>query len=237
MKISQGAKFRQALKDNNEFNSNSQFLAVQNMADINQNFSNVEFDVKLPYSIKADGSQKLMVITNEKVQAEYYHYLLPRVNKDAFLLAKISDWENLSLLPGPANIYFNQTIVGSTTLNPSVMSDTMEVTLGRDQGIISTRKKTDEQLKRVGLGKRDLKILSFEIEIKNTSKTEVNLTVEDLIPITINEEIEIKLLEGNGAQFNEETGRLTWELKLKPAEKKVIKFTYSVEHDKDKPVS
>ena len=38
-------------------------------------------------------------------------------------------------------------------------------------------------------------------------------------------------------QFNEETGRLTWELKLKPAEKKVIKFTYSVERDKDKPVS
>ena len=213
------------------------FIPAQNLAEISQNFSNVEFNVKLPYSIKADGTQRLMVVTNEKVNAEFYHYMLPRANKNAFLLAKIGDWENLSLLPGNANIYFEQTIVGSTYIDPTIMSDTMELTLGRDQGIISERKKIDEESENANFGKRVVKTYTFEIEVKNVSRSEVDLTLEDQIPITKNEEIDIKLIKDGGSVLDEGTGMLTWKLKLKPGEKKILQFTYSIEHDKDKPVS
>ena len=216
---------------------NTQFIALQSMAAINQNFSNVEFEIKLPYSIKADGSQKLMVVTNEKVDAEFYHYILPRANKNAFLLAKIGEWENLSLLPGIANIYFNQTIVGNTSLNPSIMTDTMEVTLGRDQGIVSERKKVSEKLKKGLLSKRQVKTLTFELVIRNNTKSEINLELEDQVPVTSNEEIKIEIVDKNGADFNKVTGKLTWDLILKPGEKKTITFSYSVEHDEDKPIS
>ena len=237
--LSEAQSGYQRMADNEkaQFSANPQFITLQSLADINQNFSNVEFDVKLPYSIKSDGSQKLMVVTQETVKADFYHYLVPRANKNGFLLAKISDWENLSLLPGPANIYFNHTIIGSTQIDPSIMSDTMEVTLGMDQGIISTRKKVGEELSRVGLTKRQVRTLTFEIEVKNMSKGEVNLTLEDLIPITSNEEITIHLEDGDGGEYDKDTGKLTWNLKLKPGVKTTVKFSYSVEHDKDKPVS
>lgn len=214
-----------------------QFISLQSMADINQNFSNVEFEVKLPYSIKADGSQKLMVVTAAQVDAQFLHYMLPRANKNAFLLAKIGDWENLSLLPGKANIYFNQTIVGSTQIDPSILSDTMEVTLGRDQGIVSTRKKIDETEEKTKLGKHLLNTYTFEIKVKNGTKGSINLTLEDQIPVTKNEEIEIILVDGDGAVFNDATGKITWKLELEPGADKIIKFTYSIEHDKDKPIS
>lgn len=214
-----------------------QFVPITNMAEISQNFSNVEFKVKLPYSIKADGSQKLMVVTNEKVDAEFYHYLLPRANKRAFLLAKIGDWENLSLLPGIANIYFNQTIVGNTSINPSILSDTMEITMGRDQGVISERKKVSETIKKGLLTKRIVKTLTFEIIVRNNTKGTIDLTLEDQIPITENEEIKIELVDGGGSMLNENTGKLTWNLELKPGQKKIVTFSYSVEHDEGKPVS
>lgn len=228
---------KNSAKENNVQVTNRQFISLQSLADINQNFSNIEFDVKLPYSIKSDGSQKLMVITNEKVDANYYHYMLPRVNKNGFLLAKIGAWEDLSLLPGPANIYFNHTLVGSTQIDPAIMNDTMELTLGKDQGIVSTRKKIGEELEKVAFGKRNLKTLTFEIEVKNLSRAEVDLTLEDIIPVTSNEEIEIKLVDGDGAEFDKDTGRLVWKLNLKPGVKTKLKFSYSVEHDKDKPIS
>lgn len=237
MSQAQSGYQKQAENDNLTFEANRQFIPLQSMADINQNFSNVEFDVKLPYSIKSDGSQKLMVITNETIKAKYYHYMVPRSNKNGFLLAKISDWENLSLLPGPANIYFNHTIVGSTNIDPTIMSDTMEVTLGMDQGIVSTRKKVSEELKKTAITKRQIKTLTFEIEVKNLTKGEVNLTLEDLIPITSNEEILIELVDGDGGEFDKDTGKLTWKLNLKPGMKTSITFSYSVEHDKDKPIS
>ncbi len=215
----------------------AQFQSMQTMAAINQNFSNVEFDVKLPYSIKADGSQKLMVVMNEKVDAEFYHFMLPRMNKYGFLQAKIGDWENLSLLPGKANIYFNQTFVGSTTIDPAAMSDTMELTMGRDQAIVSKRKKVSEEEKKVKLGKRLLVTRTFEIEIRNNSRADIDLTLEDLIPVTANEDIEIKIIKGDGAEFDEVTGKLIWKLNMKAGQKRVLEFTYSIEHERGKPVS
>ncbi|MCJ8289615.1 MAG: DUF4139 domain-containing protein [Crocinitomicaceae bacterium] len=234
----------EAMSAQREMQSNSKYKNVsltyvpgQSLSNINQNFSNVEFEVRLPYSIKADGSQKLMVVMNQKVDAKFYHYMLPRMNKYGFLQAKIGDWENLSLLPGKANIYFKQTIVGSTMLDPSAMSDTMELTLGRDQGIVSTRKKISEEERKVGLSKRILKEYTFEIEVRNNTRSAVDLTLEDLIPVTKNEDIKIKMVNGNGAYLNDTNGMLTWKLKMKAGEKQIIRFTYSIEHEKNKPVS
>lgn len=224
-------------KDSRVQNITSTYIPGQSLSDINQNFSNVEFQVKLPYSIKADGSQKLMVVMNEQVDAKFYHYMLPRMNKYGFLQAKIGDWENLSLLPGKANIYFQQTIVGSTMIDPAAMADTMEITLGRDQAIVSTRKKISEEEKKVGISKRIVKEYTFEIEVRNNSRTNIDLTLEDLIPVTSNEDIQIKMVSGNGAYLNDSDGKMTWKLKLKAGEKQIIRFTYSIEHEKDKPVS
>ena len=230
---------REELAENNPSYKevNAQYQSMQTMAAINQNFSNVEFDVKLPYSIKADGSQKLMVVMNEKIDAEFYHFMLPRMNKYGFLQAKIGDWENLSLLPGKANIYFNQTFVGSTSLDPTAMSDTMELTMGRDQAIVSKRKKVSEEEKKVNLGKRLLVTRTFEIEVRNNSRADIDLTLEDLIPVTENEDIEIKIVDGDGAGFDDVTGKLIWKLNMKAGQKRILQFTYSIEHERGKPVS
>ncbi len=229
---------RSEMKESGKYKDvNVTYVPGSSLSNINQNFSNVEFEVKLPYSIKADGSQKLMVVMNEKVEANFFHYMLPRMNKYGFLQAKIGDWENLSLLPGKANIYFKQTIVGSTMINPAAMSDTMELTLGRDQGVVSTRKKISEEERKVGISKRIVKEYTFEIEVRNNSRSAIDLTLEDLIPVTANEDIKIKIVEGNGAYLNDTSGMLTWKLKMKAGAKEIIRFTYSIEHEKDKPVS
>lgn len=213
------------------------FIPLQSLSDVNQNLSAIEFDVKLPYSVRSDGSQKLMVIAHEEVEANFFHYLLPRMNKNGFLIARIGDWEELNLLPGKANIYFNQTIVGSTMINPSQMSDTLELTLGKDDGIIATRKKISEEVNKVRLSNRTQKEFTFEIEVRNNTRGDVNITMEDIIPVTTNEEIQIKLIDADGAEINEETGKLTWRLKMKAGERTKLKFSYSVEYDKDKPIS
>jgi len=216
---------------------NQQFVAIKSMAEINQNFSNVEFKVKMPYSIKADGSHKLMVVTSEEMKARYEHYMLPRMNKNGFLLAKIGDWENLSLLPGEANIYFKQTIVGSTQIDPTILSDTMEVTLGKDQSLLATRKKVNEEEKTPLFTKNIRKTYTFQINVKNTSRSTVEIVLEDQIPVTKNEDIRIALEEDGGATFEEATGQLLWNVKLKPGESKIIEFSYSVEHEKGEPIS
>ena len=152
-------------------------------------------------------------------------------------MAKLGDWESLNLLAGQANIYFKQTIVGNTYINPPALQDTLELTLGKDDGIVASRKKISEEEDKVAFGKRTLKTYTFEIEVKNLNRKSVEITLDDLIPITDNEEISIKLEDGDGAKFDKKTGRLTWILRLEPGAKTKVNFSYSVEHDKEKPVS
>lgn len=51
----------------------------------------------------------------------------------------MTGWENLNLLPGKANLFYEGTYVGETVLNPSVINDALDMALGRDNGITVTR--------------------------------------------------------------------------------------------------
>ena len=212
------------------------YTPIQELTEVSQSFSNIEFNIKLPYSVKSDGQNKLMVVTQETIDADFYHYMLPRANKNGFLIAKISNWEDLNLLPGKANIYFKHTFVGQTQINPTTMADTMELALGRDMGIYSKRKKLKDKSKELTLSKYTLRTMTFEIELRNNTKAPIVLTLEDQIPITKNEDIKIELLDGGGADHAESTGMLTWKLKLNKGETRKVKFTYTVKFDKDKEV-
>lgn len=201
---------------------------------VNQTFANVEFKVKHDYSVKTDGKQILMLIDQREVEADFNHFVLPKVNKDAFLIASISDWESLDLLPAQANIYFEHTYVGQTRIDPVTMKDTMEVALGRDLGIITTRKKTSDEVKTANLSKRTTRTITFEITVKNMKNVPIEIQVEDQFPVSKNEDIEIKLLKRGGAKVTQSTGKLLWEMELRPNEKRTVEFTYEVEFDKNK---
>ena len=211
--------------------------SFQPMVTTTESFSNVEFKVDLPYTIKSDGKESLIVMQQKETEAEYYHYILPKVNKDAFLLAKINDWESLSLLNAKANLYFDQTYVGETTIDPYIMSDTMELALGRDKAIFCSRKKIKDEVKDNTFSKNKVRTITFEVVVRNNKKSPINLLVEDQIPITKNEEIKINLTEKTGAKVDKDKGSLTWDLDLKPGESKKLVFSYTISHDKNKKVT
>jgi hypothetical protein len=54
--------------------------------------------------------------------------------------------------------------------------------------------------------------------------------VEDQIPLSNNQSVEVKLLSSSKAIENPETGILRWELDLKSRETKKLDFVYEVKH-------
>ncbi len=211
-----------------------EFTSLQQISEISKSFSNVEFNIKLPYSVPSDGEQMLMVINNHSVKADYYYFMVPKVNNKAFLISKIGDWEMLNFIPGKANIYFRNTYVGQTQVAPAILKDTMEVALGSDQNIISTRKKLKDEEKDQVFSKRILREFTFEIIVRNNTSSSIELDLEDQIPVSLNEDIKVKLLDKAGAEYSHPSGKLLWKLQLNPGESKKIKFSYSVEHDRNR---
>jgi uncharacterized protein (TIGR02231 family) len=204
----------------------------------NTNFSNIEFEISMRYTIPADAKAHQVTILEEQVDAEFRHYAVPKMNREAFLMARLTNWERLNLLPGNANIYFMNTIIGTTVIDPLTTSDTLEIGLGRDPGISITRKKIqDKEVNRMLSNNTEREIV-MEITLRNRKSEPVNLELSDQIPISGEEIIKVRHSQANlsGAELNEQTGGLIWNITLQPLETKVITFTYIISHPRDRPL-
>jgi len=206
-------------------------------ATMNENLTNIEFNLSIPYTIPSDGQNHLVAIKNEKLDAKYQYYMVPKLDKDAFLVASIRGFEDLSLLPAQANIYFEGTFIGETMINPDVMGDSLAVTLGRDERISIRRKLIKEDKKEKFLGNKQMKYFTYELEIKNHRANSVDIIIEDQIPVPNNENIKVGLLSFGKANYTEKTGMLIWKFTLAAKQNKKMSFKYSVEHEKNKPLA
>jgi len=210
---------------------------MSNYTEMNNNMAMVEFELKIPQSIKSDGQTHLMAVTSEEIDASFQYHIVPKLDKDAFLMAKLSGWEDLNLLPAVANIYYDGTYVGQTRLNPSVMSDTLELALGRDRGIYLTRKKTSDEEKIKKLTGQKEKTVTYQLALKNYKSTNVSIIVEDQTPVSTIEDIKVELLEKGIADYNKKTGKLVWNINLDAKETLKYEFTYLLRYDKDKTLA
>ena len=201
-----------------------------------ENATSVEFKIEIPYSIPTSGKQFTVEINEHSLPAYYEYYCAPKQDKDAFLTAQITGWDELNLLNGEANLFFEGTYLGKSMLNVQNVEDTLDISLGRDKNIVVTRTKLKEFSKKRFLSNKKIDSRAWDIEIRNKKKETINIIVEDQFPISTNNEIEVTREDFTGAKLNEETGILNWKFKLGPSKSEKVRFRYSVKYPKKKIV-
>jgi uncharacterized protein (TIGR02231 family) len=237
--LSQGAVVTDSYKEAESVSTKAMKAPAQSLSVYTQqsiNFSNVEFDIELPYSIPADGKSVQVTVMEEKIDAQFKHYTVPKIEQEAFLMGRLTGWEKLNLLPGNANIYFLNTIIGSTQINPNTINDTLNVPLGRDPGVSVTRKKLKDKESTKVLSNTIEKEIVIEISIRNKKDEKVEIRIEDQLPVSGEQDVKIKYSAQtlSGAEVNEQTGELNWNIKLNPRETKTFVFSYIISYPKDK---
>ena len=217
-------------KDKDESKSISNYI-VQT-----QNITNFEYEVNLPYTIPSDNKYHLVYVKdNDNIPARYNHFIVPKLDKDAFLVAKLTGWEDMNLIAAKANIYFEGTYIGETIIDPSIIADTLELSLGRDKGIAVTRKKLKDKESEQIMGSNRSKTITIELTVRNNKNANVELSLEDQIPVSNDKDIKVSFKDDEfTGNYNETTGLLKWKLQLKPKENKVLRFTYTIKYDKDR---
>jgi len=196
-----------------------------------------EFKIALPYSVSSDGKPKLVDIQKYELTAGYKHFAIPKMDKDAFLVAQVTGWEEYNLLSGKANIYFEGTYVAESILNVQNIRDTLDISLGRDKKVIIKREKIKDLTRRRVIGTHIKETFAYELSVRNTKRDLIEITIEDQVPVSKQSQIEVELIESSGAAYNKNTGKLTWKMTLKPAETKKALFKFSVKYPKGKTVS
>jgi len=181
-------------------------------------------------------SQTVEVVTNS-LDAFYSYKTIPKLDDDAFLQASIVNWEQLNLMEARANIYFQGTYVGETYINPSIGEDTMKISMGRDPKILVQRVKLSEfeSKKMIGLNKKEK--FGYEISVKNLNTKDIEIDIEDQIPVSKNKDIVVEVEEISSANQDDVSGKLSWHTTLKPNEIKRYKIVFSVKYPKNSPIN
>lgn len=194
----------------------------------------IEFEIKTPYTILSDSKSYAVDMEFYDLNAHFQYYTVPKIDKDAFLIARIVDWEKYNLLAGEANIFFENTYVGKTLMDVSQAVDTLDISLGRDKKISVSRDKVKEMTSRQLIGSKKEESYGWKITVRNNKNKPINLVVLDQVPVSENSEIEVAVQQLSGAKPDTETGEVKWEFVLQPNEKRELDLKYSVKFPKNK---
>jgi uncharacterized protein (TIGR02231 family) len=198
---------------------------------------NTEFSIALPYTVASANKPTLVDIRNHELKASYLYSVSPKLDQDAFLLAKVTGWEELSLLPGEANVFFEGTFVAKSFIDPNNIKDTLSVSLGRDKRIVVKREKLKDFSSRKLIGSNQRDSYAYEISVRNTKAEAITIVVEDHIPVSQNSQIEVTTVDAGGARYSKDTGKLKWEFSLQPNETRKMIYKFEVKYPRDKNIS
>jgi len=194
----------------------------------------VDFEIKTPYTVLSDNKSYAVDMVAYELPASYQYYCVPKVQKDAFLIANIVDWEKYSLLEGEANIFFEDSYVGKTLLNLSAANDTLSISLGKDKSVSVNREKVKDFTTKQFIGNKKEETRSWLTTVKNNKNQPISMIILDQAPVSTLEEIEVQMQDLSAGKHDKETGEVKWEFKLEPNAKKEFALKYSVKYPKDR---
>jgi uncharacterized protein (TIGR02231 family) len=210
---------------------------VTDFTNVNQNMMRIEYEIKLKYTIESDNKPHNVVIQSKTMPAQYSYSVVPKLDLDVFLIARVTDWEDMNLIAGTARVYFDNSYIGESYINPRNTNDTLQLNLGRDKSIVVTRNKVKDKCKDKSFSDNHLWSRVYEINVRNSKQIPIRMVVEDQMPVTKEQDIKIEYTEDSGAKFNPETGKLLWDFNLKPKDNKRLVFSFEVKSPKIKQLS
>lgn len=197
---------------------------------------NADFEIEKPYTIPSDRKPYSIEIKSIDLAATYKYFAVPKIDKDAFLLAQVVGWEDLDLVGGPINIYNNKKYLGQSRLNINNLSDTLSVSLGRDPNVVLSRQKIKGSSGKVFLGTSKKATIAYEITVRNNHSKNINIQILDQVPISSDKDVVVTVDEMSSAAYDIPTGLLSWNIALDGMKTQKMTFGFSIKYPKDKEV-
>lgn len=202
-----------------------------------ENQLNTSYETPIPYDILSNGEDYIVNLKQTKVPATYHYYAVPALNLNAYLVAKVKDFNQYQLSPAPATVIFENTYVGETQLNPDIEENELLLTLGNDRKVNIKKEKIESLNTKKMLSSKQEQIVTYDFVIRNNKTKSIEMEVRDRYPLSQDSSVKIELLEKSGAQEDKEKGYLTWNVKINPNETKKIRVSYKVTYPKDFVIS
>jgi uncharacterized protein (TIGR02231 family) len=195
-----------------------------------------EFKIDLNYNIASDNQVRMVLVKQSELNTSFRYYAVPKLDPGVYLVAQMTKLDELQLVPAKANIFFDGTYIGETYIDPTSMDDTLNLSLGRDPNIVVKRTLLKNQCKERVIQDKKERNFAYNIEVRNLKSSEIDLVIQDQVPLTTNPDISIEKSNLGKGTLDEKTGLIEWKLKLKSKDSQSFDYEFKVRHPKDKVV-
>lgn len=207
---------------------------------IREETTSFSFVIPRKVDIASDGEPHRIEIAASESKAEFSFFTIPKLAQNVFLKTTLKNPFSFPIQPGMMSVFLNQQLVGNTSVNNTIIpDDSLDLSLGVDQGIKIERKLQKKFTDYAGVLSKETTVnYEYLIEITNGKSKKVTLDLNDQFPISRNEKIKIEPASPKrGDATVDEEGKISWNITLSPGEKKSIPVKFSVTYPKEMTVS
>jgi len=193
---------------------------------------NVAFEVAGRSDVPADGRDHRVGLKQETLHGRVEYRAVPALAESAYLVAKSEAPADYPLLEGKVRVFAGGAYFGEFNLGETAPKAEVSLPFGIDNRIAVDRKPLPQERSQEGVITKEKRIAcAFRTTVENLRDQRVVVVLEDRIPVSEDERIEVAPGKGTTPGFTEVKGRpgiLEWKLDLAPREKKEVILEYSV---------
>jgi len=80
------------------------------LTDFSRNQTSFNYRIKSPYTVPSDGKVHTVEVNRSEVETNYSYTTIPKLSQSAYLVGHMANWEDLNLIAGKGNIYFENNL-------------------------------------------------------------------------------------------------------------------------------
>lgn len=210
------------------------FEAQSVAAEVSSEGGVVTFRLDRNSDIPSDGAPHKITIFSDNYPSRVEYIAMPKLVSFAYLQATITNSASgATLLPGAANIFRNNTFVGTTHLENIAPGQEFKLNLGIDESIKIERDLVEREVDKKFMSGQRRTTYAYRLAITNLRDDEATLRLSEQLPVSRNEQIKVKLTRSTPPVQPGEMGLLEWLLPLPPKAKREVYYQFTIEHPTD----
>jgi uncharacterized protein (TIGR02231 family) len=200
-------------------------------AQVSREGGTVSFQVGGNTNIPNDGTPHKVTIFSDNYPFQPKYIAVPRLVSFAYLQAIVTNpMTGATLLAGQANIFRDNTFVGTLELENISPGQEFKLNLGIDEGLKIERELVERQVEKKLISNQRRTSYAYRLNVTNLQQVQVHLTLREQLPVSRNEQIKVRSTLTNPKIPPGEMGLLEWEISLPPQAKQELYYQFVVEH-------
>jgi len=198
---------------------------------------NLAYEVPGRSEIPSDNSEHRVGLRQDTLAGKVDYRAVPALNAAAFMVAHAESPKGYPLLAGPVRVFAGSAYLGSYPLDEKGPGSEVTIPFGIDNRVSVDRTPLPQDRGKSGIFGREKRIsYGYRTTIENLRDKVVRVVLEDRIPVSEDERIEVEMGEGTtpgSTEVKDRPGILEWSLELGPKEKRDVVLEYTIRFPKD----